>query len=117
MNQKRLLSRLSATLSLFVAPAVMYAQLAPTAGTASNKQYETIELSPFVVSDDQDTGYLAANSLAGSRLNTPLKDTAATISVFTSEFLSDIGAFDISEAMHYAVNVEYQLDDNRAASP
>jgi iron complex outermembrane recepter protein len=78
---------------------------------------ETVELSPFIVSTNQDVGYLASNTLAGSRLNTPLRDTAASISVLTSEFLSDIGAFDISEAMSYAVNVEYQRDDDRATTP
>jgi iron complex outermembrane recepter protein len=87
------------------------------APASTTRDSGVVEMSPFVVPTDQDSGYLAANTLAGSRLNTPLKDTAASISVFTSEFLSDIGAFDISEAMHYAVNVEYQLDDDRAATP
>ena len=42
-----------------------------------------VELSPFLVQNDQDVGYLAANTLAGSRLNTALKDTPSSISVFT----------------------------------
>jgi outer membrane receptor for ferric coprogen and ferric-rhodotorulic acid len=97
----------------------LHAQTAPNPATrpAEDTREKVIELSPFVITSDQDTGYLAASTLAGSRLNTPLKDTAASISVLTSEFLSDIGAFDISEAMHYSVNVEYQVDDDRAATP
>ncbi|MDO8544519.1 MAG: TonB-dependent receptor [Opitutaceae bacterium] len=111
-----------AIVALFLIPPALYGQLAPTppsnrATTAQSGEEKAIELSPFVITSDQDVGYLAANTLAGSRLNTPLKDTAASISVLTSEFLSDIGAFDISEAMHYAVNVEYQLDDDRATTP
>src|SRR5688572_10813134 len=91
------------------------AQTAPARDTGRDSS--VVEMSPFVVPTDQDAGYLATNTLAGSRLNTPLKDTAASISVLTSEFLSDIGAFDISEAMHYSVNVEYQVDDDRATTP
>jgi iron complex outermembrane recepter protein len=115
MKRTKLLTRLTAMAAMAAASA--NAQVAPAPRTAASEKETTIELSPFVVTDDQDTGYLASNTLAGSRLNTPLKDTAASISVFTSEFLSDIGAFDISEAMLYAVNVEFQLDDDRATNP
>jgi iron complex outermembrane recepter protein len=91
------------------------AQTAATPASAPSRPSEVVELSPFVVNTDQDVGYLAGNTLAGSRLNTALKDTPAAISVFTSEFLSDIGAFDIKEALAYAVNVEFDLDDDRSA--
>lgn len=91
--------------------------LALSAAPLAPGQEEAIELSPFVVSTDRDVGYLAGNTLAGSRLNTALKDTPAAISVLTSEFLSDIGAFDISEALGYAVNVEFDLDDSGSAVP
>ncbi|MFN9954372.1 MAG: hypothetical protein ACK55I_14855, partial [bacterium] len=33
-----------------------------------------VELSPFQVTTDRDVGYTAENSLAGSRLNTALRD-------------------------------------------
>ncbi|MBP7140827.1 MAG: hypothetical protein KBA71_02885 [Opitutaceae bacterium] len=72
-----------------------------------------VRMSPFEVISDQDTGYVAANTLSGSRLNTPLRDTPASISVMTSEFLSDIGAFDLGDAMKYAVNIEVFQDDDR----
>src|SRR6185436_9179646 len=74
-----------------------------------------VELSPFVVDDTKDVGYLATNTLAGSRFNTSLKDTPATISVLTSEFISDLGAFQIEEALQYAVNIEFFHDDDREA--
>lgn len=93
------------------------AQSAPAASALAAPSDPVVELSPFVVQNDKDAGYLAANTLAGSRLNTSLKDTPASISVFTSEFMSDLGAFDVSEVVRYAVNVEYQLDDDRAANP
>jgi iron complex outermembrane recepter protein len=91
------------------------AQLAPSAPSTPAATDEVIELSPFEVSADQDVGYVATNTLAGTRFSTALKDTPASISVMTSEFLSDIGAFQIEEAMEYAVNIEFFQDDDRDA--
>ena len=45
----------------------------------------------FTVNTSRDTGYSAENTLAGSRLNTKLRDTASSVAVFTKEFLTDIG--------------------------
>jgi len=101
--------------ALAVAPLV--AQSVPPAPPATARSDGVVELSPFVVRNDQDVGYLAANTLAGSRLNTALKDTPASISVFTSEFISDLGALSLSDVVRYAANVEFQLDDDRAANP
>lgn len=65
---------------------------------------EVFELSPFEVNTDGDVGYLAGNTLSGSRMNTRLKDTAASISVFTPEFLSDLGATSTAETIRYGTN-------------
>ena len=75
-------------------------------GTQANapKPDETITLSPFEVRTDKDTGYIATNTLAGSRLNTRLVDTPASISVMTKDFLNDIGALSVSQAMEYALS-------------
>jgi outer membrane receptor for ferric coprogen and ferric-rhodotorulic acid len=87
----------------------------PTPSAAAPSSGEVIELSPFQVTTDKDVGYLAGNTLAGSRLNTRLKDTPASISVFTTEFLEDLSAFRLEEALQYAVNVEFWDDDDRSA--
>ena len=71
-----------------------------------------IVLSPFEVKTDDDVGYLATNTLGGSRLNTSLRDTPAIIDVFTKEFLIDIGATSLEQAMVYANNS--QIDDGDA---
>ncbi len=94
------------------------AQVAPSP-RASDGQYSeerAIELSPFEVTTDQDVGYLAANSLAGSRLNTNLKDIAASISVFTEEFLSDIGAFSFEEAAVWGNNMQIDMYEHGTAA-
>src|SRR4051812_47037560 len=65
---------------------------------------EVIELSPFSVNTDRDLGYQAENTLAGSRLNTSLRDTAGSVSVFTKEFLDDLAISDVRELVQYSVN-------------
>ena len=89
------------------------AQTAPVAPSPKLGVTEesTIVLSPFeVVADDK--GYQAGNTTSGSRLNASLKDTAASISVFTPEFLSDIAANNIGEMLAYATNVEPEFEDS-----
>jgi iron complex outermembrane recepter protein len=76
-----------------------------------------IELSPFTVNSSTDVGYVANNTLAGSRLNTSLKDTAATISVMTEEFLADIAAFSVSDAMLYAGNLQIDQEETVNGTP
>lgn len=68
----------------------------------SSGEESAVVLSPFEVRTDKDVGYVAANSLAGSRMNAALQDTPASISVMTREFLDDIGAVNVTKAMEYA---------------
>jgi catecholate siderophore receptor len=63
-------------------------------------------LSPFVVNSDRDTGYQATNTLAGTRLNTPIEDIGAAVSIYTKDFITDIGATDINEMLVYATGME-----------
>ncbi len=65
-----------------------------------------VELSPFEVQADKDEGYLAQNTVSGSRLNASLKDTPAPISVYTMEFLEDIAATDIASLSEYTPNTD-----------
>ncbi len=77
---------------------------------------QVVELSPFVVNTSSDVGYVAENTLAGSRLNTRLRDTASSVSVFTKEFLDDIAITDIRELMEYTVNGEMDTNSQGASS-
>lgn len=78
---------------------------------ATGKEDSTVVLSPFEVNVSQDQGYTATNTLAGSRLNTSLRDTPAAISVFTKEFLDDIGALNVTQALEYSLNGAQNLTD------
>src|SRR5687768_13122100 len=75
------------------------AQTVPAAPTSAKE--DAVVLNPFLVTSSTDAGYAATNTLDGSRLNTALRDTPAAISVFTKDFLDDIGATDISSLLRY----------------
>ncbi len=78
------------------------AQTAPARPAAA----EVVELSPFTVDTSRDTGYAAENTLAGSRLNARLRDTAGSVSVFTKEFLDDLAITDLQGLLNFTVNSE-----------
>jgi len=67
---------------------------------------DVITLSPFVVTAEQDTGYQAAQTLAGSRLRTNLRDVGAAVSVVTSQFLADTGSTNAKDFLIYTTNTE-----------
>jgi iron complex outermembrane recepter protein len=79
--------------------------------SAQDSEEDIYDLSPFEVDVSQDIGYAAQNTLAGSRMNTALKDTPAPISVYTAEFISDIGADMLEEVLDYSVNMTPELSD------
>ncbi len=76
----------------------------PSAPAAADDK--VVELSPFVVNSAKDTGYQATATLAGTRLNTPVKDLGAAISIYTKDFLDDIGATNSNELFVYATGME-----------
>jgi outer membrane receptor protein involved in Fe transport len=75
-----------------------------TPPAAAPKPEETVELSPFTVNTDQDTGYIATDSLVGGRLSTQLLKTPSDVTVLTRDFLTDIGATDYIAASAYLTN-------------
>lgn len=88
------------------------AQTAPApASTQPVLDEEVVTLSPFQVDARGDVGYLAQNTLSGSRMNTALKDTPAPISVFTREFIDDVGVDFVEDIMEYSVNMTPELSD------
>lgn len=123
MKSPRSLCRVSFLLSAGVslaclAGAALHAQTTP-ATTAANTAGvgPTVTLTPFEVSATQDTGYVGQDTLSGSRLRTNLKDIAAAISPMTAEFLRDIAATSVENAMEYGVGTRVETDDARAAGP
>lgn len=67
---------------------------------------EAVQLTPFEVRSTKDTGYQATETLAGTRIRTDLKDVGGALSVYTKEFLKDIGATDNASLLQYTTNAE-----------
>src|SRR5205807_1162237 len=102
-SRRHVVRAVPALLLALTSPALL-AQAAPVpvaSSPAATSTEKTVEMSPFEVQPDE-VGYEASNTTSGSRLNTSLKDTAASISPFTKEFLSDIAATNVTEMLAYA---------------
>ncbi|MBE7539259.1 MAG: TonB-dependent receptor plug domain-containing protein [Opitutaceae bacterium] len=78
---------------------------------------DVVALNPFLVNASQDTGYTARSSLAGTRLNTLLKDIASSISVVTKEFLEDTNSTSLENLLVYTANTEVPGIGGNFANP
>jgi iron complex outermembrane receptor protein len=96
---------LAASLLLGVALPGLQAQAQTPAPAANDPQEDFIRLSEFRVDATRDSGYLATNSTAGTRLNTPIKELPMQLEVITRDFIEDIGAVDFKEALLYSAGV------------
>lgn len=72
-----------------------------------------IELSPFVITVDADTGYAATETLSGTRLRAPARDVASAMTIVTSEFMSDIGALNFNDVVNFMPSTSsYATNEN-----
>ena len=67
------------------------------APAANNKKEDVIELSPFEVRATDDRGYVASETMTGSRVATLIKDLPYQVNVITSEFLEDFAVFELAD--------------------
>jgi hypothetical protein len=88
------------------APSLLAQEKTEPAETEKEQEEDVIVMSPFEVRADQDKGYAATSSLAGSRLNTELRDIAASVQAVTSEFAKDLGATNMQKLLVYTTNTE-----------
>lgn len=96
---RRLLQGLTAC-ALPCIPSILLAQTAESVAAE-----EVVELSPFTVSISSDAGYRATETLSGTRLRTSVDNVGASIDILTEDFLKDVGAVDMLEALDYVGNV------------
>lgn len=92
-----------------------FAQQAAAPGPASTAETRPgeevpVELSPFVISSSTETGWVATETLAGSRLRTKFKDVPNQIETLTKDFMDDLGVTTIDQALIYTSNVENYTD-------
>src|SRR3954463_9304351 len=115
MKYPNVVRGLAAAACLLLAP-YLRAQAVSPASEAQPATDEVVELSPFVTTPGSDIGYVATSSLAGSRVNTQLKDIAAQIDVLTPEFLNDIAAINMDEAVLFTTNNGTPGEQNTGAN-
>jgi outer membrane receptor for ferric coprogen and ferric-rhodotorulic acid len=114
--------RIIPSLSLLLSAAVLtpaFAQVAPAvtptsaaASASGTKAEEAVVLSPFTVNSDNDKGYAASSALAGTRTNEKLANLPNSISVFNSDFLSDLALNDFFGAVDFAIGAENIYNDS-----
>ena len=73
---------------------------------AEDSDEEIYELSPFTVSTVDDRGYLSTNAVSGTSLNTSIRDLPMALEVVNLEFIEDLGALNMDEALKYSAGVE-----------
>lgn len=69
-----------------------------------------VQLTPFTVSSDRDTGFAAASALAGGRLATDLRDTPAAYSVINREFIDALNLTDLQAAANWTTGSTFNSD-------
>lgn len=84
------------TLLAFASVASLSAQDTPPVDASA-----PVMLSEFHVEDTRDTGYHASNTVGGTRTATAIKDIPMAIDVLTSDFIRDIGSFELEDAVRY----------------
>ena len=95
-----------AALALAFTLASVRAQSASAPGASARAGEEAVVLSPFQVSAGTDQGYLATQTLSGTRLKTDLKDIGSSLTVFTEQLMDDLGANSIYNLMSFAPNTD-----------
>ncbi len=110
----KLLSLFGTTALLLLTHSALAQTVAPGNQPSADKEEDVIVLSPFVVDASHDVGYRATSTLAGSRINTQLRDVAQSITVVTKEFMNDIDAVDVNDILAFTANTEGTRDFNVA---
>lgn len=86
---------------------LLFSQVASAQSTSEDPvdSEEVVELSPFTVEADENIGYLATTTLAGTRIKTDLRDVGSAVSVVTREFMEDTGTTN-EDLLVYTVSTE-----------
>ena len=66
---------------------------------------DMIVLSQFTVQGDKTNDYVASESVTGTRVASKLRDLPFQVNVVTAEFMTDFGAFDMSQQLGWVSNI------------
>jgi outer membrane receptor protein involved in Fe transport len=101
------------TLAVLLAAAggTALAQRAPSAPPPDD---DIVTLSPFEVSAEKSTGYMAAEGATGTRYATAILDTPISVQAITSEFIEDFLLLDLNDVTTYSSN--FVINGNEGSS-
>ena len=107
-------ARILIAISLLSLPMLLWAQVAAPASSPDNesekeKKSELLVMNPFVVKSD-NAGYQISNLASATHMNVPIVNIPAAISVVTSAFMKDQGAFDFRNAISYTTGVTQRIN-------
>ena len=79
---------------------------------------EVVVLSPFEVTAEAESGYMASNSLAGSRMRTDFGDVGSAATINSDQYLEEADASDDQELLQYTTSTETAgVQGNFAGNP
>jgi hypothetical protein len=110
------LSTLPAGIALALSAVAQPMPPTSSSGPTRPEDEEPVELSPFVISSTAETGWIATETLAGSRLRTNFRDVPNQIETLTKDFMDDLAVATIDQALIYTANVE-NTNDYMPATP
>lgn len=101
MNSRTLIAQLTLAAAIVSAAQSRAADAAPPVPTGA----ETVQLSPFVISTERETGWSANDTLSATRTRQALKDVPVNIDAITSDFMEDLGLNTADEVTLFVANV------------
>ncbi len=99
-------SNLWALFAALTAPSLLAQPPAANPTSAATTSGEAVVLSPFQVDANADKGYLATQTLSGTRLKTDLRDIGSALTIFTEEMMNDLAANNLNEVLAFAPNTD-----------
>lgn len=96
---------LGASLRLFLPVfSVGFCGSVAAAQSAAPSAEPVVELSPFTVNTSRDEGYLATNTLSGTRLNSENRYVGSAITEITGELMKDLGVNNFEQILDFVPN-------------
>jgi len=91
---------------LLCIPFPLAAQTSPPSPATADQPEDPIQLNPFVIEASTETGWVATDTLSGSRMKTQVKDLAQPLEIMTMDFMQDLGLNNFEQALIYSTNIE-----------
>lgn len=100
-----------ALVSLLATPVVAQTSTPPAASPAPSAASGVVELTPFTVNADEETGYRAKNTLQGTRMRLSLDDVSVPMDIITPELMEDFNINQQEDLFNIVSNMEDRGDN------